>query len=296
MRALAVIGALAGCGDEPCVCDVTVLASGLLGARSVAVDPTTVYWSEQYRVRAVPKAAGQATDITDTNITGVRNLQWNTGRLAWADVFQVVTWLLPQGPAITLTTEGQANYGFALDATHATFGMESGDLVQVALEGGAATTIATEAWPFDVAVNDTDAFFTSCRLQRGGVYRVSLDGGSVVGLAAETFCPFEIAINSTAVFWSNIRESDPGRWHIDRVGIDGGEVMTLVEPRVARMQFKVDEDHLYYTTGDALWRMPVDGGDSVKLAEGEGISALALDETSVYWTDSAAGTLSKAPK
>lgn len=92
--------------------------------------------------------------------------------------------------------------------------------------------------------------------------------------------PSHLALNSEAVYWSNLYE-------ILTAPLQGGAVTTLVEKANGVLALAVDASSLYWAQMDGdLLKLPLGGGSPSTLASGPGLHAaiaIALSHESVYW-------------
>lgn len=79
---------------------------------------------------------------------------------------------------------------------------------------------------------------------------------------------------------------------VKRIPLDGGVATTLATAGDATA-VAVDATHAYWTAGETIMRLPVGGGSPTTLATGQGASAIAIDAASVYWPNWADGTIRK---
>jgi hypothetical protein len=143
-----------------------------------------------------------------------------------------------------------------------------------------------------LAVDATSAYWTS----QGEVAKVALAGGTPTQLAPlGTPYPFDLAIDASAVYWM-----DPGNSMVNQAGLDGSSPMSLAK-LTGSGGIAVDAHAIYWAVCTGL-------SDSGVVALTRGTTALttlatgarcplgvALDDTFVYWTDYAVGTVNKTP-
>lgn len=168
---------------------------------------------------------------------------------------------------------------------------QTGTIMKVGLDGGSAVTIATlQAQPMSVAVNDSDVFWLTGSYE-WNAKKLSRDGGTPIILATSQpngTTGMGIALDARNLYWvSNYGSADSD---IYAVPIDGGARISVWDVGGSRQAayVAVDATHVYwteYTSGDAVRRVPLDGGAPQRLALGLGAGGIAVDATHVYWAE-----------
>jgi outer membrane protein assembly factor BamB len=293
------------CAGGSCV-QPTVLAAGE-DPVDVAIDATYVYWlnSSAGQVRRVAKTGGQPATLSSS-----------PGTYPWSLAVDLrnVYWTVPN---------------FFLAGTNAA-------VMELALDGGAPVALGTQLGePTDIAVGATAVFWTASS-GSAEVQTAPIDGGAVASFAAGPAEGGPIAIDADNLYWSNgtdtyqaplaggaplsigpaalalavdaayvyLAYGDGSAGSVVRIPIGGGPATTLADSRPPSLvAVAVDATNVYWIEGDgtigmgAVATMNKSGGTPVVLASGlQDPEAIAVDDTDVYFANTAAGEVEKIPK
>jgi hypothetical protein len=302
------MGCSGTCSAGRCRTTLGGLGSGPIGA--IAVDATSVYWTEsdntsEGRVVKVPIGGGVWTELASgqNNIAGIavdaRSVYWANQGTGFAPdggsapSGSVVKVPIDGGTAITLVS-GQSPIGIAVDATSVYWANGDGTVMSVPTGGGTPTTLASgPGGSYGITVDSTSVYWTTFG---GAVMKVPLIGGGATTLASGLRGPRDIAVDSTSVYFTNDGNTNDGSGTLMKVPVGGGAVVTLAG--AARPGgIAVDSTSVYWGEGGngaspaALRKAPLSGGAATTLASDPGM-AIAVDSTSIYFA-TAVGTLIK---
>jgi hypothetical protein len=190
-------------------------------------------------------------------------------------------------PGATLTTlaveEGSAPTFLAVDANNVYWTASVGFVLKVSVRGGAVVTLASgQSDPVGIAVDSANVYWANDGTgATGSVMKVPLGGGTPTTLASVKGTPYEVAIDATHVFWTNFA-TDAG---VMQVPIAGGAA-TVLAATTESWAIAVQGANVFYTDGDNVLTVGVDGGTPVTLASGQADPySLAADAISVYWSN-----------
>jgi hypothetical protein len=238
-----------------------VLAWGRQVASGIALDATSVYWVDagcpgdggpcERAVLKVPLGGG----ALGTVVTGSPgDVAADGTNVYWTDSSAGTVMKVPAGggAAVTLVS-GQPGAGRILVDSTSVYWTAGGQLLSAPLAGGAATTLAS-ANPNSLALGTSFIFWTDD--SAGAVMSVGHHGGPVIPLVTGLTNPAGIAVDSAAVYWTM-----PGTMCTNSA--DGGVTCN---------------------GGVMKCSLAGCGGPPTTLASGQAALAIAVDDTSVYWT------------
>jgi hypothetical protein len=288
---------------------VTILdsASGLLGyPQSIAVDSTSVYWTEDIgtpwgggsgAVKKVGLNGGIVTTL-DSGPTiwqdgGPQSIVVDSTNAYWADYYSgTINKVLISGGSVTTIASGlNSPQSLAIDSTNVYWANGAG-ISKVGINGGTVTTLASGTInPYAIAIDSANVYWTGyTNTNSVTINKVGLNGGTITTLASElSGCPRGIAVDSTSVYWT-----DMCNWTVNKVGINGGTVTTLASGTYTGALngpygIAVDSTSVYWTEfneSGSIYKVGINGGTFTTVASGLNMPAnIAIDSTNVYWTE-----------
>jgi hypothetical protein len=203
---------------------------------------------------------------------------------------------LAPGPVYDLAIDHTRVYWTSFDATNPA---APGSVVKVPLDGGVATTLASNLLgPMLLALSATDVYWTSGYETTGGIMMVSLAGGTPTLFAPAEYATGGVACDGRNVYWtewysvestpvaaggSSVLAEWPGQFFPGAVAVD------------ARSAYSVSSMGHPGTT--VVGSVPIAGGTSTMLASGQHAVWVAVDSANVYWTNDGApsGSVRRVP-
>ena len=261
----------------------------------LAVDGSDVFWASadlpaSGRINRISHDGGAFSTISTTN-----SAPWPC-RMAldamfvyWTDGSSgaVLKARTRGGIAMTLAMGSGAN-SIAIDAASAYFVGQTVGPMKVPLTGGTPTLLVAAYGGNGgngVAVDATSLYWTGRgpRNVSGSVAKVALSGGTPTLLASGQGGPDAIAADDSSVYWT-----DYAAGTIQKVSHDGGGVKTLTSEQLNPPVIVVDQASVYWSTSaGTLAKVPKNGGSTTILALSTALD-IAVDATSLYWTDGSA--------
>ena len=144
-----------------------------------------------------------------------------------------------------------------------------------------------------LALDDGHVYWTTDGA--GYVRRVAKDGGTVATLASGQDFAWTIAVDTTTAYW--VTNENDGGGGIHSAAEVGGALTAL--STIGGVGVAVDTASVYWADGAMsghIWSVAHDGGGATALASNLPMPwRIALDATSVYWTEPDAGRVRKVP-
>ncbi len=264
---------------------------------AIAVDAKNVYWSEYPGgVMKVPISGGTPTTLA-TNQGPYPEIAIDGTNIYWTNQEPGSVMKMPiSGGTPTVLFSGAFPWDVAVDATSVYWTNRAvtgtaGSVMKVPIDGGTPTTLASGPGdPGPIAVDANSVYWTEygsdLASQGSNVMKVPIVGGTVVTLAANQKQPSGPAVDASSVFWIADKA-------VMQAPLAGGTPTRLADAPGAN-NVVVDGATLYWAS-DAGWDLTARGGASkvataggpatVLLASDRHCVDLAVDATSVYWTE-----------
>jgi len=147
-----------------------------------------------------------------------------------------------------------------------------------------------------MAIDSTSVYWTTCGDPTGGLVRKAPKSGGAVTTLASGDRLSGVTVDETSVYWI-AGTPDASSGAVMKAPLDGGAATTLAVRAGAPAHIAVDDTSVYWTellTG-AVMKVPLTGGTPIVVATTRAPWAIAVDATDVYWLSRADGVM-KAPK
>ena len=291
---------------SPCVDDESpvLLATGLSDPYALGGNATSLFMGELAAARPllrIPKAGGSAEVLIDA-VSFVDHLLVREGTVFFSEEAAVSAVPVKGGPKKVLANaSGPA--GLDVTAGYVYFAdYEAGQLVRIDRQTLETKVLGSQALPGIHRVaqieNANLVYFSS---STNGVRRYHLDDGWFDSIDIDTPPARAVRLWGEMVYFTV-----PSIAHVYRVGVlsvDTELVADLSPLGVYPEALETDGTSLYLTleTGTdsgLIVRVPIEGGEVEIIADAQGPrpSALVVDDTCVYWTERATGSLYRARK
>jgi len=275
-------------------CHVPVLLAATANPQAITIDTDNVYVTSNTDTDAgavvvsVPKDGGVSTTLaSNTSITfGAQGIAVDSANVYWGGNAGLMSAPKAGGPTRTLASASISNpvWGVAVDANNVYWSTFSrpGTVMSVPIRGGTPTTLASgRSEPAGIVVTGTNVIWGEAW---GSVWTAPIDGGAVTSLAPASQ-PLWLALDSTNVYWMG-----NGGGVVGTVPIGGGtwtSLATINPPYEAGVA--VDGTRVYAGT-QGLTCMDKSTGSNLFVISSQAFPiGIAVDSTSVYWTDHNSG-------
>jgi hypothetical protein len=194
---------------------------------------------------------------------------------------------------VVLTT-GQPDVLFlAVNATNLYWTTDPATVVTMPIGGGSPTTLFSGPTSLEgIAVDATSVYFST--YVEDTILTLPLAGGSPTTFASGLARPLGVAVDATNVYFADFDGS------VVEIPLAGGSPVTLTPMPAGFANFAtgiaVNASNIYWSSGTTLNEMPLAGGVSADLVDGQDDAfGIALDDTNVYWTTLYGGVVQKMP-
>lgn len=270
-----------------------------------------LYWinasiSSSASIMAAPTTGGTATTIV-SGLGGPVGLAVDSTYVYWADsaTSAIAKQPLAGGNPTTLAANQDLPVSLVIDQVNAywTTNTVSNAVSSVGLGGGAVKQLSPAFSPAAIAARNSTVFWVNEGLG-GQIALIPAAGGTATTLAsAQAGARFGIAADDAFVYWTTFETAGTVR----RAPIDGGAVDTMASGQPMPTSLTADGTAVYWvdygSTGSdgTVLKQPVSGGSPVTLgattcSRESAFQLVAVDQTSVYWSDYMGGRIMRAAK
>lgn len=318
-------GLACGTGCTAGRCMVTLYSTPSEYVDAIAVDATSVYWTDSLGgvVMRVPLAGGTATTLA--HVPGVSSLTLDATSVYFSNQdFSdggVNSVPLQGGPTTVISSGIPLPAGLVVDATRVYWAQAESaatdrlvfSVASAPLAGGMPSTLFSSAQSYSPASGDPQGLaLVGGQLLWGapGLVSTPIDGGATVTLNATlSDSPASLVADATSVYFTTVAPgADTPVGQLLQMGLGGGTPIVL-DMAVPAGGIAVDNASVYYSgfasdscdaspcAARAIMKVPIGGGSRVAVATVPYTQylAIAVDATSVYF-GTASGIFKITPK
>jgi len=258
-----------------------VIVSGLEYPITLAIDGSSIYWSEYLLLKKIGKSGGAVTTLA-SGVNTVFAIAVDSTNVYWADYYgSVVKKVDVNSGAVTTLASSVGNVGsIAISGTNVYWPYLG--ITTVGKNGGVPTTIVPGAHPAEVAFSNNSIYW----LDNIGmaINKCGASGESVTTLVPNENFARSITVDSSGVYWR-------GAGGIKRYNESDGTI-TVLAPPDGGAGLALDSTTVYYISyADSvteLRKVGKNGGAVTTLASlgsPNNQYAIAVDDINVYWIE-----------
>ncbi|MFT3774975.1 MAG: hypothetical protein QM820_57235 [Minicystis sp.] len=285
-----------GSGGSPHFGTPVTIASGQVGPSYIALDSSTVYWSNagaangKSEIKSIPKAGGEVFTLSSMQ-PDILGLTVDATRV-WAPMHTTVgaysmIGALAKGGTTTWPAQSYAHGG----AVYFTIAMQGtviawsssetgGTIFRGDSKGSAEMVVASSQGQVSgVALDGSTTYWVSA--QQGAILRAS--GGTVDTFIGGQTSPTDIVLDADTVYWT----SNDGTVKALSKSSAGGQPIVIANDAVSPQGIAVDGNNVYWAEADVAGRVrtaPKGGGKVETIATGQYPFDIAVDASRVYAT------------
>lgn len=197
---------------------------------------------------------------------------------------------MPCTPSSPRVLAADADFKIGIDDAYVYYSSET-SIRKTSKCGGAIETLVADSYTWGIVVRDGFVNYTG----PGTLERIPTGGGAATVIHTSQFQPGYFAVDDSRMFFT---EWLGNQEYLRAIALSGGSPTSFGEVDGALLA--VDESHVYYASADEVARVPKTGGPTeVFAAIAEVARDIVVDESHVYWSDSADSMVAevfRAPK
>ena len=266
-------------------------------APSIAVDATSVYWTDWVAgtIKKLPLRGGPATTLVP-GLDRPRGIAVDSTSVYWINFgTSELTKAALTGGSTTVLASNQTTGGSIVVSGGNLFWPGGSGIMKMSVAGGDVTTIAT-GQTYRLAVDATNVYWTTQGpvTADGAIMKVSQQGGTPTTLVSGRTGPAGIAVDATNVYWTEWVDSGS----VMKIPLNGGSPVALAgftDHNLPHL-LATDGEYVYWTASDGVRKTPTAGGETQLIRTAGNPESIVLDSKSVYWSSMSTDVTVATPK
>jgi hypothetical protein len=303
-------GHVCGCGSTSCtdgVCDAHVLAPSQGAPVAIALHAGTLYWgNDADRTVSTVPIAGGSPSVLYPGRTAVRGFAFDDTRVYFTrNVFNIVEAGLLDGSSSGNFTNQQepGATGIASNASAAYWTNGGSGAIRTRSLGapaasGGTTLISGQLHPDGIALDATALYWANHDASNGEIVKMPIAGGPSTPVASGRANPHSVVVASGYVYWTEQGDGTPNTGSVQRAPVDSdgdaGAITTFADHQPMPSAIAVDASNVYWTDSVAgrIMRAPLSGGAALPVGINEATPmGLVVTPTCLYFADFADGNV-----